>query len=976
MQSSPNASSRTFKVASWRKKQNVKQIEKVKERFNPMNIQMLPQNLYDQIYGDSERPSRDTNLIKKSLHCLNRFGLGTSSPELLKDVDFRIPKLEGANISQHFENIAIEQCGPYVKAILELCRFGLKSRPTKWSREPGWTKYVAKKNGHSMEAVTYPPDDALVFDCEVLVPESFSPVMAVAASQNSWYSWCSPRIFKSHPQKHFGVDSLIPLEERQNGSTHPNDSPRVIIGHNVSYDRARVKEQYFTEESGVRFLDTMSMHIAVSGFANEQRTVFKSTGKNETDDLSYTWLDAGSMNGLKDVLQFYCGKKLEKTVRDIFVDGTMGDVRENFDDLIDYCSRDVQATFDVLKVLFPKFCERFPHPVTMAGMLEMSMMYLPTNNNWKRFIKNSATSYSDLDKELKSTLMNIANDACQLLHEEKYKSDPWLWNLDWTPVEMKMLKKPRKGVERYEYTRPAGCDEYTSFEHFDEREKRFLNISHDYRDYKPSPLMQSVLNTYASLTKVEKRMPGYPKWYADLCMRNTETNWKPGPVNLSTLTKITPKLLRMTWNGYVLHHNVHHGWGCLVPDSDNIPESSFSSQSSPTLDDELDSDLGLPLREGGSQMGVQAYITDIPEGYNFYKLPHKSGNEYNVGSPLSHEFLSKMDEGILKSAHKHGANRCLEINQASSYWRLSRKRILSQIFLNLPNVHVPNSIKNHPDYINEDLGVILPLTVVFGTISRRGVESTWLTASNVRAKSIGSELKAMIQAPPGYTFVGADVDSQELWIASLLGDASNAKEHGCTALSWMTLQGTKSEGTDLHSKTADSIGITRDEAKVFNYARIYGSGERATRQMLKRFQPGLTEKQAAEKVKKLFLLTKGKRKYLLSTDGRYYAHKLKAKLSPEAAIGGLVTYDEVKQLTGLAKSSYGHLTDINERDLVAGRVWDGGMESEMFNKIEQIAMSMKPSTPVLGSRITTTLEPARVQVIISFHIQTNKNYHI
>ena len=37
---------------------------------------------------------------------------------------------------------------------------------------------------------------------------------------------------------------------------------------------------------------------------------------------------------------------------------------------------------------------------------------------------------------------------------------------------------------------------------------------------------------------------------------------------------------------------------------------------------------------------------------------------------------------------------------------------------------------------------------------------------------------------------------------------------GSTALSWMTLQGKKSERTDLHSKTADTIGMSRDQAKV------------------------------------------------------------------------------------------------------------------------------------------------------------------
>lgn len=42
----------------------------------------------------------------------------------------------------------------------------------------------------------------------------------------------------------------------------------------------------------------------------------------------------------------------------------------------------------------------------------------------------------------------------------------------------------------------------------------------------------------------------------------------------------------------------------------------------------------------------------------------------------------------------------------------------------------------------------------------------------------------MIQSPPGYVFVGADVDSQELWIAAVLGDAYFMKEHGqCLSVS-------------------------------------------------------------------------------------------------------------------------------------------------------------------------------------------------
>ena len=35
-----------------------------------------------------------------------------------------------------------------------------------------------------------------------------------------------------------------------------------------------------------------------------------------------------------------------------------------------------------------------------------------------------------------------------------------------------------------------------------------------------------------------------------------------------------------------------------------------------------------------------------------------------------------------------------------------------------------------------------------------------------------------MRAPPGYCLVGADVDSQELWIAAILGDAHSAGIHG------------------------------------------------------------------------------------------------------------------------------------------------------------------------------------------------------
>ena len=49
-----------------------------------------------------------------------------------------------------------------------------------------------------------------------------------------------------------------------------DDSPRLVIGHNVGYDRVRLGEEYRLERTGTRYLDTMALHIAVSGMTSQQ----------------------------------------------------------------------------------------------------------------------------------------------------------------------------------------------------------------------------------------------------------------------------------------------------------------------------------------------------------------------------------------------------------------------------------------------------------------------------------------------------------------------------------------------------------------------------------------------------------------------------------------------------------------------------------------------------------------------------------
>ena len=115
-------------------------------------------------------------------------------------------------------------------------------------------------------------------------------------------------------------------------------------------------------------------------------------------------------------------------------------------------------------------------------------------------------------------------------------------------------------------------------------------------------------------------------------------------------------------------------------------------------------------------------------------------------------------------------------------------------------------------------GWILPKMCVHGTLTRRATENTWLVATNAQTKAIGTELKCMIRAPDGFKFVGADVDSEELWIAALIGDSScggeGVKGHGVTPLGWMVVAGDKKDKTDMHSFTAGKLNLDRESAKV------------------------------------------------------------------------------------------------------------------------------------------------------------------
>lgn len=60
----------------------------------------------------------------------------------------------------------------------------------------------------------------------------------------------------------------------------------------------------------------------------------------------------------------------------------------------------------------------------------------------------------------------------------------------------------------------------------------------------------------------------------------------------------------------------------------------------------------------------------------------------------------------------------------------------------------------------------------------------------------------------------------------------------------------------MHSKTASLIGMGRDQAKVLNYARIYGAGVSFAERLIAQFNKQLSPTDAKNKAKAMYKATK------------------------------------------------------------------------------------------------------------------------
>ncbi|CAI4229630.1 unnamed protein product [Auanema sp. JU1783] len=427
-----------------------------------------------------------------------------------------------------------------------------------------------------------------------------------------------------------------------------------------------------------------------------------------------------------------------------------------------------------------------------------------------------------------------------------------------------------------------------------------------------------------------------------------------------TKSAMIPAIFGMTYGPYPVYKSKSHGWGFLVPtsirktvqdqDEDfNIPSDSIQEFVEKNM--KISKKVTLPLA-----------ATVRFRGCDFYKLPHPSGRG-NVGDILSKMFASELDEKLLKpSRYQDQFEKVLMSLRSTRFWTSYRERYHSEI---------PVWYEKEVGTDNDLVGAIAPAIVPAGTVSRRSVHKLWVTLTNSAV------------TPPGFKLVGADVDSQEQWLAGLFGDASAAKSlpiserrAGVTPFSEMMLVGTKSNGTDLHTVVAKQLGISRHNAKILNYARLYGSGERHAELFL--IQSGVSAQNARIISKNLFALTKG-------TLSRW--HKLNKVLLPLVHrfnnSGGKLEFigfggdfyvpaysnlqcdtliDFEKYVTESLRSQDN--CSIGTEDIVQFMyensaqphfLYNGGYESATFNFLEQESQKKLLRTPILNCQLGDSL---------------------
>lgn len=646
-------------------------------------------------------------LNKLSDHCHER--LWGRKPDLMLEhtkreiqdrlAEFALDKAEDENpvvelplpdwmpTAQECVDLAVAQYRDPLVRLFRLLEVPIAPLPTKYNYLPGWQCW----DGSKWVKCPAPSGLDMVLDVETNPLDTsglWHPITCVAWTSQGWLRWLTD----FDP-----ATRLIPFGKNC-----------VVVGHNIPYDRQYLESEYYLEDSGNRFFDTISAWIAVRGMCNQNRAMYLANQKE--DSWVLPWAEETGKNGLDDVYQFYTGHVLDKGVRDLIFNKGEGNpvwVRENLGTVLEYNFKDITATFKVAQHVFPELRNRQPSEASWLGQMFLGSVWLPLSSDRFPLFYNRAESactvaLGQIAEALKTEVYRVRESFVEPFQRAFVKTFP--------------RAKDRKDSKAIQNWLETALHE--------------LSV--------PIGLAQSLDWTPGLSGKTS----GLPLWFRKLRTDDLKLGSKVSTVLLATCYNSKP----VYWFG----DHTTGGW----------------------------------YTEDGA-------------------LPHPE----KKGKRVTQIFVKGWADAIQNDVITTNADReTLALIYSTINWICLRKRVA--------DIHTENL---------EGFPVVLPQITVTGTVTRRAADKLWQVVANPKSDRIGTELKTMIEAPEGYSIVGADVDSEELWLFASLGDAKYGY-CGSTALGFMVNAGNSEKGTDVHTVTSKSINLPRSLTKNLVYGGVYGLG--------------------------------------------------------------------------------------------------------------------------------------------------------
>lgn len=291
--------------------------------------------------------------------------------------------------------------------------------------QPGWWLYEAGK----WQSGGYPQAVTAVFDFETVdIDGKWYPVCCSAVSSTKWWVWI--------------WDQAAPKEVIDWGTNS------LLIGHNVTYDRSFLANEYQYQPTGSLFPCTLSMWVATHGFADQQKGLVRS----DRDELDFVpdWLSETGKAGLADVYEFYYQEKLDKgVVHELLEGGGLGWINTsgNFERLLAYNLADVQATHKIFKKLWPEYRHAY-HCVEVPKMGEVMIYsdllhgksWLPMSaSRFPTWYTENENRYQEIKGKISEELRTLAEKILESRVAQALTCEAPYCPLDATPYEKQLI---------------------------------------------------------------------------------------------------------------------------------------------------------------------------------------------------------------------------------------------------------------------------------------------------------------------------------------------------------------------------------------------------------------------------------------------------------------------------------------------------------------------------------------------------------